>query len=162
MGAKLQSFFFLSLSRETWQGPRFRKLLSHTAPELWYFNSLSLPLPWEHIIMWSLVMGKLHWVSRFESVPEVESFSFLTTPNLPHFPLFICWFTFVFFSWFYLIDLGMLFNPLPTFHPRKKKGKEMGRGAWVPSWSFALQACHLSLVMYPVPNRTVIRPHLLA
>lgn len=59
----------LWFSRATWQRPCFRKVLSHSAPELWYFNSLAQTLPWEHIIMPSLVMGKVHWVSRFDSVP---------------------------------------------------------------------------------------------
>lgn len=143
-------FFFLWLSRETWQGPRFRKLLSHTAPELWYFNSLSQPLPWEHIIMWSLVMGKPHWVSRFEPVPEVESFSFLTTLNLPHFSLFVYLFVCLLLSpllgsfslsWAYSPTLYILFTPERT------KGRRWNKAAWVPSWSLTWQACHFSLLV---------------
>lgn len=112
-------FFFLWLSRETWQGPRFRKLLSHTAPELWYFNSLSQPLPRGHIIMWSLVMGKPHWVSRFEPVPEVESFSFLTTLNLPHFSLFV--YLFVLFCLLYLVPSYWAGQPFTYFSLQKEE-----------------------------------------
>lgn len=111
-------------------------------PELWYFNSLSQPLPWEHIIMWSLVMGKPHWVSRFESVPEVESSSLLMIPNRPHFLSF-----YVYVCLLYLVlsyGPGLDLQPFTYFSPQKEK-REWDEAGSVSS----LNVSHLASIPSP-------------
>jgi len=71
-------------------------------------------------------MDKLHWVSRFESVPEVENSSLLITPNHPHFLLhFIYLFMssllcFFLRTWAYFPILYLLFTV-----ERKREGDEV-------------------------------------